>query len=123
MRGYIAMDSVPGTRPSPGLTPSNPKTPFRTCASSAAPFPPSIARNHQAVARILSYRCLKKAPPISDSSAGTLLRALVRSFGSVPFTLLDDPPPEPDYAFTLSQSLDRVADILLRNTGQSSPRR
>jgi hypothetical protein len=40
----------------------------------------------------------------------------VRRAGSVPFTLPDDPEPEPDFAFALSQSLDRVAAILQRRT-------
>jgi hypothetical protein len=58
---------------------------------------------------------------ISDHHAGLLLRALVRRFGSVPFTLPDDPAPEPDYAFALSQSIDRVTDILRRRTRQTTP--
>src|SRR5580698_1073763 len=45
---------------------------------------------------------------ISDRNAGALLRALLRRFGSVPFTLADDPAPEPDSAFALPQSIDRL---------------
>jgi hypothetical protein len=39
----------------------------------------------------------------------------VRRAGSVPFTLPDDPEPEPDYAFALSQSIDRVTAIVQRH--------
>ncbi len=52
---------------------------------------------------------------LSDRSAGALLRALVRRVGSVPFTLPSDPAPQPDFAFDLSQSIDRVCDIIQRN--------
>jgi len=102
----------------------NRKTPFRTWLDLRRALP-TLDRDEIRPAILFVLSSLLEEGPgrISDSSAGTLLRALVRSFGSVPFTLLDDPPPEPDYAFTLSQSLDRVADIILRNTGQSSPRR
>jgi len=51
----------------------------------------------------------------SDRNAGALLRALVRRTGSVPFTLPTDPAPEPDYAFDLSRSIDRVLEIYERN--------
>ncbi len=59
---------------------------------------------------------------ISDRSAGALLRALLRRFGQVPFTLPDDPVPEPDYAFTLSQSMDRLTDLIRRYTGYPAAR-
>ncbi|HEY1499374.1 MAG TPA: hypothetical protein VGF88_07340 [Acidobacteriaceae bacterium] len=59
---------------------------------------------------------LKDGPGgISDRNAGILLRTLVRRAGSVPFTLPDDPEPEPDYAFALSQSIDRVTAIVQRH--------
>ncbi len=51
----------------------------------------------------------------SDRNTGALLRALVRRFGSVPFSLPTDPAPEPDYAFDLSRSIDRVLEIYERN--------
>ncbi len=52
---------------------------------------------------------------LSDRNAGALLRALVRRVGSVPFTLPTDPAPQPDFAFDLSQSIDRVCEIVQRN--------
>ncbi|HVT96253.1 MAG TPA: hypothetical protein VHE33_02020 [Acidobacteriaceae bacterium] len=51
----------------------------------------------------------------SDRTAGALLRALVRTCGKVPFALPTDPAPERDWAFDLSQSMDRVCDIIRRN--------
>ena len=58
---------------------------------------------------------------ISDHHAGLLLRALVRRFGSVPFTLPDDPAPEPDSALALSQSIEGVLDILRRHSRYTAP--
>ena len=56
---------------------------------------------------------LEEGPrPISDRSAGILPRALVRRFGSVPLTLPDDPAPEPDSSLALSQSIDRIEQII-----------
>ncbi|HEX4308635.1 MAG TPA: hypothetical protein VHZ25_01340 [Acidobacteriaceae bacterium] len=49
---------------------------------------------------------------ISDRKAGYLLRALLRRLGSIPFRLPDDPEPQPDPAFALSQSIDRMAEII-----------
>jgi len=59
---------------------------------------------------------------ISDHHAAVLLRALLRRYGSVPFTLPDDPAPEPDYSFVLAQSIDRVTEIILRNHGGNRQR-
>ena len=53
---------------------------------------------------------------ISDRNAGLLLRALLRRHGSVPFTLPDDPAPEPDSALAFSQSLDRLTDFIRRHS-------
>jgi len=52
---------------------------------------------------------------ISDVNAGILLRYLLRTYGSVPFGLPDDPPPEPDPTLLFSQSLDRLMEILRRH--------
>lgn len=51
----------------------------------------------------------------SDRNAGALLRALVRRFGSVPFSLPTDPAPEPDATLELARSLDRICAIIGRN--------
>ena len=58
---------------------------------------------------------------LSDRSAGALLRALLRRSGSVPFTLPTDPAPQPDFAFVLSQSIDRVCAIIKRNKIKPEP--
>jgi hypothetical protein len=65
---------------------------------------------------ILLLSCLLHDGPgsISDRNAGILLRALLRRFGSVPFGLPGDPAPEPDSAFALSQSIDRLAAMIHR---------
>jgi hypothetical protein len=52
---------------------------------------------------------------ISDRNAGELLRVLLRRFGEVPFTLPDDPAPEPDPAYAFSQSMDRITAIVRRH--------
>jgi hypothetical protein len=57
---------------------------------------------------------------LSDRNAGALLRALVRRLGSVPFPLPTDPAPQPDFAFDLSQSIDRVCEIIQRNQQRAS---
>lgn len=67
-----------------------------------------------AILYVLSALLEENPRPISDRSAGVLLRALLRRSGSVPFTLPDDPEPQPDPAFALSQSIDRVTAILRR---------
>ncbi len=101
----------------------NRATPFRTWQAvrrhlatlDRAEIPPSIL--------LVLNALLKEGPSgISDRGAGELLRALVRRFGGVPFTLPDDPEPEPDYNFMLSESIDRVAEIIIRRTGQTPPR-
>jgi hypothetical protein len=66
---------------------------------------------------------LEEAPiRISDRHAGELLRALVRRHGSIPFTLSDDPAPEPDPAYAFSQSMDRITAIIRRHCDVAAAR-
>ena len=99
----------------------NRDTPFRTwldlrralATLDRAEIPPAIL--------FLLSALLEDGPRgISDHHAGLLLRALVRRFGSVPFTLPDDPAPEPDFALVLSQSIEGVLDILRRQSRYSA---
>jgi hypothetical protein len=58
---------------------------------------------------------------LSDRRAGALLRALMRRIGSVPFSLPDDPAPEPDWAFEFSRSIERVFEIIDRTKSGVRP--
>ena len=69
-----------------------------------------------AILCILSALLEDGSRSISDTHAGTLLRALLRRNGSVPFALPEDPAPQPDFAQQFSESLDRVAAIVERHT-------
>jgi hypothetical protein len=75
-----------------------------------------------AILYVLSALLEEHPRPISDRSAGVLLRDLLRRFGSVPFTLPDDPAPEPDVAYSLWQSVDHLTQILHRRSANLSAR-
>jgi len=70
-----------------------------------------------AILYILSALLQDDPRPISDASAGRILRDLLRRYGSVPFALADDPPPPVDPNYALSQSLDRVLDFVRGRRG------
>ena len=67
-----------------------------------------------AILYILSLLLEESPSRISDRNAGELLRALLRRCASVPFTLPGDPAPQPDPAWALAQSIDRITAILRR---------
>jgi hypothetical protein len=95
----------------------NRATPFRRWIDVRRALP-TLDRSEirPAVLFILSALLEEGPRPISDRRAGEILRALLRRFGSVPFGLADDPPPEPDSAFELSQSIDRLCEIIQRRS-------
>jgi hypothetical protein len=99
----------------------NRATPFRRWIEVRRALP-TLDRSEirPAVLFVLSALLEENPRPISDRRAGELLRALLRRFGSVPFGLADDPPPEPDSAFELSQSIDRLVEIIRRRSASLS---
>jgi hypothetical protein len=87
----------------------NRATPFRRWIDIRRALPTLDAAEIPAALLYVLSALLEEGPrPISDASAGMLLRALLRRLGSVPFHLPDDPAPEPDPSFALSQSIDRL---------------
>ncbi|HTW48330.1 MAG TPA: hypothetical protein VMD92_10285 [Acidobacteriaceae bacterium] len=93
----------------------NRATPFRRWLDLRRALP-SLDRSEIPPAILFVLGTLLQDGPgsISDRNAGVLLRALLRRFGSVPFTLPGGPGPEPDSAFALSQSIDRLVAMIHR---------
>jgi|HubBroStandDraft_4_1064222.scaffolds.fasta_scaffold30941_1 hypothetical protein len=97
----------------------NRATPFRNWLDLRRALP-TLDRAEIPPAILYLLSTLLEQDRISDRNAGALLRALLRRFGSVPFTLADDPAPEPDSAFALSQSIDRLMEIIRRGSAHHS---
>ncbi len=95
----------------------NRATPFRHWLDLRRALP-TLDRSEIPPAILFVLSALLEDGCISDRNAGILLRALLRSFGSVPFTLPGDPAPEPDFAFAFSQSLDRLSAIMQRHSAR-----
>lgn len=91
-------------------------TPFRRWIELRRALPNlDRAEIRPAILWVLSLLLQEGPRTISDANAGVLLRYLVRTWGSVPFGLADDPAPAPDSALALSRSIDRLMTILRRH--------